>query len=481
MMKTLWVLMMLVVGTVMAGINNPPSGAIPKFPNGTVMDSPTGGTVRVVSGTNTSVIVTAGNIQTYAPTPPVYLADGITVKKSGTTFSVADWIPNNLTDLYTQFLVQQGATSRGLLDGPGYLFNDTNGILPALSEYYTFQTRWYDNQSSTNIGGEGVALISQWKMNDNAEDLVVADSIGANAGTSVQNTSLLTASGKINGALTFNGYSDYITMPIVASVADFTVTCWINITEETSIQHCVWALGANSTDGESQLTVDLDGRLWVGLHNSGSDYNYQRTANPIPVGEWVHLAVTRSGSDLIMYVNGQVDSDDYSFSGDPSTAITVNNNFMAGYGAWLTVQYYYGSIDDLRFYQQALTPDEIAGIYNSGSGSENAAGAVASTNEMVLVCTNKVLDFVPTATWMSVLALGTGLDTNDLQGFVSPDYGANWYQADLSATLSIDMSNTLFQGTAVYTNNLTGTNMILKAVTTSNKVVKVLGMWGPSN
>jgi hypothetical protein len=82
---------------------------------------------------------------------------------------------------------------------------------------------------------------------------------------------------------------------------------------------------------------------------------------------------------------------------------------------------------------------------------------------------------------MSILAQGTGLTTDDLQGYVSPDYGTNWYQAALVPAQSIDLSNTLFQGTASYTNNVSGSNMILKAVTTSNKVVKILGMYGPSN
>jgi hypothetical protein len=100
---------------------------------------------------------------------------------------------------------------------------------------------------------------------------------------------------------------------------------------------------------------------------------------------------------------------------------------------------------------------------------------------MSLTSTNKVLDFLPTSTWLSILASGTGLTTDDVQGYVSPDYGTNWYPASLVPSASIDLSNTLFQGTASYTNNVDSSNMVLKAVTTSNKVVKILGMWGPSN
>lgn len=64
--------------------------------------------------------------------------------------------------------------------------------------------------ASTPVGGlEG--LLGNWLMNDNAADATVVDSSGNNNnGTAQQNTSALHTTGKIDGALTFNGMNDYV-------------------------------------------------------------------------------------------------------------------------------------------------------------------------------------------------------------------------------------------------------------------------------
>lgn len=442
------------------------------FMDGTKISSVSNGVLRVGSGTNLNTVVTDGNIQTYAPTPPVYLADGITTKKTGNTFSVANWIPNNLTDLYTQFLVQQGATSRGLLDGPGYLFNDQNGILPALSTNQTFFMRWYRNLSVTNIGGITTNAFL-YRFEDGDGSITALDSfentISVLSTVAVSNSNYKFDSGSLYIRSLGPGDTRYFSIAsgfVTTGTNDFTVDFWAYIFDASA--NYAHLLDTRESDSLGFWALAAPGGNILFTCDNG----FGIQAGTIPLDQWTHIAVVRYLGTYTVYADGIAQGSVFSSDSIVATKIDVGTYYPRN-GFYNTGMY----VDNFRFtkdaalWTEAFTPPALT----------NYASILYSTNSMSLVCTNKVLDFLPTSTWMSILASGTGLTTNDLQGYVSPDYGTNWYQASLVPQASIDLSNTLFQGTATYTNNVSASNMVLKAVTTTNKVVKILGMWGPSN
>lgn len=410
-------------------------------------------------------------------------ADSLTMKKVNKTFSVADWIPRNLVDVYVQSLVKWGAAGRGMIDGAGYTFSDENGILAGLSTNYVFDVSGYRNIiGSTNIPStNGLSTpIAHYKMNDNAGNTTVIDSIGGNSSTAQQNTSSLHVIGKINGALSFNGASDFISTSFQPAVTNgqFTLLTWVKTSYSGG--GCFLAFGA---EGALQ-GVGLQYTTWsdqFAVEDATDQIVSDITAND---GNWHHVGLSYNGSSALLYVDGVLSIKSSSIGYTNRTYNISTGNIGLGYRPYYGgSSYFNGYLDDTRIYTKALSSNEIIAIYNAGNGTEEIGSdtTLYTTNSMSLVCTNKVLDFVPTATWMSILCSGSGITTNDIQGSVSPDYGANWYQATLVPSASIDMSNTLFSGYAYYTNNLTGTNMILRAVTSSNKVTKVLGIYGPSN
>jgi len=72
--------------------------------------------------------------------------------------------------------------------------------------------------------------ISHWKMNDNLATTNVIDSVGDNDGTAAQNTDQLDTTGKINGALTFNGTADVVSCGSTGfpdAAEDRTICLWI--------------------------------------------------------------------------------------------------------------------------------------------------------------------------------------------------------------------------------------------------------------
>ena len=64
-----------------------------------------------------------------------------------------------------------------------------------------------------------MSRIAHYKLNDNLATDVVIDETGNNNGTAQQNTEDISTVGKINGALTFNGSSDFINIDGVLASA----------------------------------------------------------------------------------------------------------------------------------------------------------------------------------------------------------------------------------------------------------------------
>jgi hypothetical protein len=82
----------------------------------------------------------------------------------------------------------------GLTTSDAYLYNASNDEWDKITPLNTSAPAW---------------LIGHWKMNDDAATKVVVDSsANGNDGTAQQNTEDINVTGKINGALSFNGTSD---------------------------------------------------------------------------------------------------------------------------------------------------------------------------------------------------------------------------------------------------------------------------------
>jgi hypothetical protein len=307
--------------------------------------------------------------------------------------------------------------------------------------------------------------------------------------------------------------------------ANLTLSVWCRVAGIPQERSLVGTRHSDLSEGFCFL-AGQGGQNWFELFISNGGGGWFRTyqvQSAWRLTQWQNFTCTIDGSYVKTYTNGVYVGQVNNTLAGGKIPLSDKNFFIGGYANRSGC--FVGDIGPVSAWSRVLTSGELANIgtnrsfqvtgglatdvimhfpLNEGQGmivtssvpvvtsgtilsnavpwrETGTAVVVTGTNTMSLVCTNKIVDFLPTATWMSILAGGSGLTTNDVQGFVSPDYGTNWYQADLTPSTSLDLSNTLFQGTAIYTNNVTSSNMTLKAVTTSNKVVKILGMWGPSN
>jgi hypothetical protein len=216
------------------------------------------------------------------------------------------------------------------------------------------------NLMSVDEGALTPYCVGHWKMNDNAAGTTVADSSGkGNNGIAQQNTENLHTAGKIDGALSFNGTSDYVDVGNVIGTGAYTKAAWIkrdagdyynNIISSSAASHHLWA------------PYTLSFRLAAG--HSGRWFAVQDSV-PLDTDTWYFVAVTYNpavnSGQMVLYKNAtQVGS----ANGVPAQAGGVNT-YIGRFGNGNGLK---GAIDNAMIFNRALTADEITALYNAAVG-----------------------------------------------------------------------------------------------------------------
>jgi hypothetical protein len=168
-------------------------------------------------------------------------------------------------------------------------------------------------------------------------------------------------------SLNFDGTNDYVQVPNSSSLLmgsnDFTLEAWIK-SSSTSEQRIVSKFIYNGPG--YQLSFN-DGFGNVQARTSSSSVTAVATTN-IADGNWHHVAGVKNGSTLTIYVNGTAEN---SIGG--STGSTDGSNPLY-IGAFTGISNYFnGSIDEVRVWNDARTADEIrAHMFTSFSAAEIA-------------------------------------------------------------------------------------------------------------
>lgn len=204
-----------------------------------------------------------------------------------------------------------------------------------------------------------------------------ADDSGSNSidGTTYGNP-VLTAdnSGNANSAYEFDGIDDYIDLGsslILKPASQVSLALWAYSSNWTSFTS--WAaLAGNTASGGYELIINgSDGTLESEVRRNG-DYGIASVALATLSSGWHHFALTYDGRYNILYIDGiSVNTDDaganYSVEyGYPNNSTIIGDE--AGTGSTPEGDSYTGKIDEVRFYDVALTAQEILTLYNSSTG-----------------------------------------------------------------------------------------------------------------
>ena len=198
--------------------------------------------------------------------------------------------------------------------------------------------------------------------------------------------------GPTGSALHYDDDYDYLELPeagLFERTGPFTASVWLKMDQDGDYTKIMGnAFHKNTYWRGWEMFVDSLNHLSVRLiHAKPHNYLHVRTNRSIPTGEWAHVAVTYDGSSraegIQLYIGGQsepvtIEFDNLYKSIHPvdhhyhptNLAIRVARSYRAFGG---NDGIYRGSMDDIRLYERALVPAEIALLANaSPSGQDHA-------------------------------------------------------------------------------------------------------------
>jgi hypothetical protein len=239
------------------------------------------------------------------------------------------------------------------------------------SDYHVLQycdgTTWRIAGGNTPITG----LVGWWNFDEGSGTSAADSSGGGNTGT-LYNAPTWTG-GKLNGALTLNGSTQYVNVPDATSLelsGSWTVSAWVNpagfptsgnntklITRDDS--------GANTNYG---IAVDNNqncgGLGWkVYFNNTAGSAYYACYVTTINTGTWYLVTGVwdSSAQNEYLYLNGALVATQNQAGNVPTSntggSLELGNEYSLA-------RYLNGTIDDARVYNRALSASEVWRLYN---------------------------------------------------------------------------------------------------------------------
>jgi hypothetical protein len=166
------------------------------------------------------------------------------------------------------------------------------------------------------------------------------------------------ARGHPSKAYSISSGDDMIKVPPTLSlnfVDQITVSCWISAGQNS---HEAFILSHGSWEERWKLSITPEGRIrWTVKTQSGvKDLD---SSFPIVSNHFYHITVSYTGYSLELYIDGVLDS----FIGHKGSMGTTNHSLTMGQKSEDETQYFLnGIIDEVKIFNHALQPSQIAGL-----------------------------------------------------------------------------------------------------------------------
>lgn len=172
--------------------------------------------------------------------------------------------------------------------------------------------------------------------------------------------------GKLGQALSFNGTSDYVSIPNSTAFPDLSVSVWIYPTITLGADQYRPFFGKSGAVAQLYYYCNSTScRYQVALANpscsSGSNPITPSALNNV----WHHVVLTfnDTADQYYVYENGSAVTMGSSTCSNHIS--TTSNPITIGYSSYVGA-YFIGKIDDVRVYNRTLSANEVANLYNVG-------------------------------------------------------------------------------------------------------------------
>ena len=215
-----------------------------------------------------------------------------------------------------------------------------------------FRLYSYERQLITPADPGTTGLQAQYQFEGNAKD-----SSGNNRNGTLQGGPLFVA-GKIGQAVKLDGTKDFVQIDSSFELPVYSIALWFRIDGGTGNRDLLSMY--NSTGGHGVILELTSANQLRYLHRfpfgtSGGNNIYSGTYD---VGGWRHVAIAKSAEAMTLYVDGlSVDTLSDSTQFDQALTMVMGVLMHSNLTRFLP-----GAIDEVRIYDRALSPEEVAGL-----------------------------------------------------------------------------------------------------------------------
>jgi hypothetical protein len=194
--------------------------------------------------------------------------------------------------------------------------------------------------------------LSWWRCESDARD-----EVGASHGTNVGN--IVFGSGKVGQAFTLDGIADAVSVgnPTNLQLQTLTIEAWIKRAHPSRATQGAQTSGYvfSGTNGAYGFGLLDDGRLFLSKLGVNAVFS---TAVVTDTNNFHHVAMTKSGSDVMLYIDGAGES-----VGPYDPGFVFNGPMAIGARGGDYASSFFGNIDEITIYNRALASNEIQSIY----------------------------------------------------------------------------------------------------------------------
>jgi hypothetical protein len=235
--------------------------------------------------------------------------------------------------------------------------------------------------------------VAQYKMNDNAANTTVVDAQGFSNGTSLSPTNTIGTTGKINGALQFNGLTGFAGGDYIDSNNDFQETFKKNFSinfwhkmDDGSPANTMYFFGQDDTVSDGISLIWDTGSISCEYNVSTNSVSAISALNIFNDGQetWHMMTVTVEQVNATD-VTAKLYNDGIEIATATSTVVmsgcTPTANLTIGTEkVGSTDLNFGGDMDNFCIFDKALTEKEILFLYAGGAGTETLEGILFNNN-----------------------------------------------------------------------------------------------------
>lgn len=254
-----------------------------------------------------------------------------------------------------------------------------------------------DNQSSSGDPYWNNVVLSL-NMNGTNGSTTFTDSKSGLVPTVYGNTQISSSTSPFAGGSSgyFDGSGDYLSYASSSTwdlSGDFCIECWVKSDVSFTSLKYIFNRANGTTDANAYclfVNNSTPGRVTFAMNaNEGGQYALESTTNLI-AGTWYHIAVTRSGSTMRLFING---SQEDTFTSTTNLNVAVPFIIGGNYN-------WQGNIDDFRItkgaarYTYNFTPPTSENP-STGGGGFGLYGGIGSENQVIDTPTNNFATLNP--------------------------------------------------------------------------------------